>query len=143
MVVALVRPDLQVTLVEPLLRRVTFLSEVVDALELSHVTIVRGRADEVPGRFDAVASRAVARLPQLLRWCVPLARAGGAAVAELEESRELWQGDVLGRAEVRTVEGPGGFSPVTFVRVPVRKAVKVGWGVAAQRAATKRSGRRK
>ena len=46
-------------------------------------------------------------------------------------------------AEVRTVEGPGGFSPVTFVRVPVRKAVKVGWGVAAQRAATKRSGRRR
>lgn len=151
MVVALVRPDLQVTLVEPLLRRVTFLSEVVDALELPHVTIVRGRADEVSGRFDAVASRAVARLPQLLRWCVPLARAGGtvvamkgeAALAELEESRELWHGDVLGQAEVRTVEGPGGFSPVTFVRVPVRKAVKVGWGVAAQRAATKRSGRRR
>ena len=46
---ALVRPDLKITLLEPLLRRTTFLQEVVELLGLDHVTVVRGRAEEVLG----------------------------------------------------------------------------------------------
>jgi 16S rRNA (guanine527-N7)-methyltransferase len=80
---ALVRPDLPVTLIEPLLRRSTFLEEVVGELGLSgRVTVLRARAEDVPqGGFDAVTARAVARLPQLLSWTLPLARPGGLVLA--------------------------------------------------------------
>lgn len=80
---ALVRPDLRITLLEPLLRRATFLSEVVAELDLSgRVEVQRGRAEDarVAG-FDVVTARAVARLPQLLAWSLPLARTGGWVVA--------------------------------------------------------------
>lgn len=80
---ALVRPDLQVTLIEPLLRRATFLGEVVDELSLSdRVSVLRARAEDVaPATFDVVTARAVARLPQLLMWTLPLARVGGVVLA--------------------------------------------------------------
>ena len=80
---ALVRPDLRVTLIEPLLRRATFLSEVVAELSLSdRVEVLRERAEDVaPRHFDVVTARAVARLPQLLTWTLPLARVGGVVLA--------------------------------------------------------------
>ncbi len=83
LVVAIVRPDLRVTLVEPLLRRTTFLEEVKEQLGLDHVEVVRGRAEALHGerRFDVVTSRAVAPLPRLLDWSMPLVDAGGALVA--------------------------------------------------------------
>ena len=82
---ALARPDLRVTLVEPLLRRVTFLEEVVADLGLE-VEVVRGRAEEKPviaraGGADVVTSRAVAPLAKLARWSAPLLRPGGRMVA--------------------------------------------------------------
>ncbi|GAA5105203.1 16S rRNA (guanine(527)-N(7))-methyltransferase RsmG [Alloalcanivorax gelatiniphagus] len=83
LVVAIARPDLTVTLVEPLLRRTTFLDEVVDELGLDHVTVVRGRAEDLHGSasFDVVTSRAVAPLDRLLTWSMPLVSAPGALVA--------------------------------------------------------------
>lgn len=51
---ALVRPDLKITLLEPLLRRTNFLQEVVELLGLDHVTVVRGRAEEVLGSLQPV-----------------------------------------------------------------------------------------
>ena len=74
LVLAIARPDLTVTLVEPLLRRTTFLEEVVSALGLERVDVVRGRADSLHGhrRFAVVTSRAVAPLDRLLRWSMPL-----------------------------------------------------------------------
>lgn len=96
---ALVRPDLRITLLEPLLRRATFLTEVVDELDLAtRVEVRRGRAEDVrDAAFDVVTARAVARLPQLLTWTLPLARTGGWVVAlkgsgaaeELQESLPL------------------------------------------------------
>src|SRR5687768_1964969 len=82
-VLAIARPDLRITLVEPLLRRTTFLEEVVETLGLSQVTVVRGRADEVKERhgFDVVTSPAVAPLERLLRWSMPLVAPTGALVA--------------------------------------------------------------
>ena len=61
-VLAIARPDLTVTLVEPLLRRTTFLEEVAADLELSSIEVIRGRADVLHGQrqFDVVTSRAVA-----------------------------------------------------------------------------------
>jgi 16S rRNA (guanine527-N7)-methyltransferase len=83
LVLAIARPDLRITLVEPLLRRTTFLEEVVDELGLFGVTVVRGRAEEVKARhgFDVVTSRAVAPLERLLRWSMPLVAPHGALVA--------------------------------------------------------------
>ena len=83
LVLAILRDDLDVTLVEPLLRRTTFLEEVVADLELRNVTVVRGRADALHGTatYDVVTSRAVAALPKLLEWSMPLVDPHGALVA--------------------------------------------------------------
>lgn len=83
LVIAIRRPDLSVTLIEPLLRRTTFLEEAVAVLGLVNVEVVRGRAEEVRGArtFDVVTSRAVAPLDRLARWSLPLVRDGGEMVA--------------------------------------------------------------
>ncbi len=74
---AIARPDLSVTLIEPLLRRTTFLEEAVQELGLSNVRVVRSRAEDVRDRFDIVTSRAVAALDKLARWSMPLVAPGG------------------------------------------------------------------
>lgn len=78
---AIARPDLQVTLIEPLLRRTTYLEEVIVSLGLSNVRVVRARADEVHEEFDVVTARAVAALDKLGRWCMPLVRKHGVLLA--------------------------------------------------------------
>jgi 16S rRNA (guanine527-N7)-methyltransferase len=78
----LLRPDLRVTLLEPLLRRFTFLVEAVNDLHLSaKVAVVRARAEDHPGRYDIVVARAVAPLDRLIGWCNPLRRSGGVILA--------------------------------------------------------------
>ncbi|MBB5934107.1 16S rRNA (guanine(527)-N(7))-methyltransferase RsmG [Streptomyces zagrosensis] len=95
---ALTRPDLRITLLEPLLRRTNFLQEVVELLGLDHVTVVRGRAEEVLGELQpvhVVTARAVAPLERLAGWGVPLLRPygemlalkGDTAVEELKSAR--------------------------------------------------------
>ncbi len=83
LVVAIARPDVRITLVEPLLRRTTFLSEVVEGLGLDNVVVRRDRADALHGQetFDVVTARAVAPLERLLGWCMPLVAPDGALVA--------------------------------------------------------------
>lgn len=78
---AIARPDLTVTLVEPLLRRTRFLDDVVAELGLDNVRVVRARAEEVHERYDVVTARAVAALDKLGRWCLPLVRKGGVLLA--------------------------------------------------------------
>lgn len=102
LVVALCRPDLQVTLVESMLRRVRFLEEAVSGLGLDRVEIVRARAEELRGgrRYDAVTARALAPLDRLGGWCLPLVRPGGtlfafkgeSATGELEAAFSTLQG---------------------------------------------------
>ncbi|MDQ2583065.1 16S rRNA (guanine(527)-N(7))-methyltransferase RsmG [Saccharothrix yanglingensis] len=87
---AIVRPDLDLTLLEPMARRVAWLTECVDALGLD-VTVLRGRAEEKPvvdalSDSDVVTARAVAPLDRLARWCLPLLRPGGLLVALKGES---------------------------------------------------------
>ncbi len=90
LVMAIRRPDLTVTLIEPLLRRTTFLAEVVSELGLDNVLVRRGRADEFHGKatFDIVTSRAVAPLDRLSRWSLPLVRSGGLFLAMKGSSAE-------------------------------------------------------
>ncbi len=80
---AIARPDLDVHLVEPMLRRTEWLSGVVAELGLEAVTVHRGRAEELVGTVSApyVTARAVARLDKLARWCVPLLEPAGTMVA--------------------------------------------------------------
>jgi 16S rRNA (guanine527-N7)-methyltransferase len=78
---AIARPDLSVTLIEPLLRRTVFLDEMREELGLANVRVIRARADEVQEEFDVVTARAVAGLEKLGRWCMPLVRQGGVLLA--------------------------------------------------------------
>lgn len=81
---AIARPDLRVTLIEPLLRRTTFLDEVVDELSLENVQVLRSRAEDVEEQFDVVTARAVAQLEKLARWCMPLVKRPGGVLLALK-----------------------------------------------------------
>ncbi|GAB3949785.1 16S rRNA (guanine(527)-N(7))-methyltransferase RsmG [Micromonospora vulcania] len=90
LVLAIARPDLTVTLIEPLARRTSFLIEVVERLGLTRsVRVFRGRADEAasgssgrePISGDVVTARAVAPLDRLATWSLPLAVRGGRLLA--------------------------------------------------------------
>jgi 16S rRNA (guanine527-N7)-methyltransferase len=91
---AIVRPDLTLVLVEPLLRRSTFLAEVVDSLGLSsRVQVLRSRAEDVARAgdwvpVDVVTARAVAPWGRLVGWTAPLVRRGGRVVAFKGSSAE-------------------------------------------------------
>jgi 16S rRNA (guanine527-N7)-methyltransferase len=82
---AIVRPDIRLTLLEPMARRIAWLQEVVDTLGLD-VEVMRGRAEEPEvrrrlGGSDVVTARAVAPLERLAKWCLPLLRPGGELLA--------------------------------------------------------------
>lgn len=74
---AIARPDLMVTLVEPLDRRVRFLNLAVEQLGLTNVIVVRARAQETDATADRVTARAVANTSKLVTWLAPLVRPGG------------------------------------------------------------------
>jgi 16S rRNA (guanine527-N7)-methyltransferase len=80
---AIARPDLDLHLIEPMLRRTNWLTLAVDELGLTNVTVHRGRAEEFWGYLQApvVTARAVARLSSLATWCLPLLSPGGSLLA--------------------------------------------------------------
>ena len=80
---AIVRPDLRLHLVEPMLRRTAWLSATIDQLGLANCTVHRGRAEELAGvlRAPYATARAVARIDKLARWTFPLLGDGGTLVA--------------------------------------------------------------
>lgn len=149
LVLAIARPDLQVTLVEPLLRRTTFLEEVVSALSLPRVEVVRCRVDALHGvrTFDVVTSRAVAPLERLLQWSMPLVSPDGALVAmkgsnvaeEIDSARPVLDEWRCAEPEVLTL-GEGVLVHSTHaLRVAWSDPTRVGWPLAP----TKRSSRRR
>lgn len=140
LVLAIARPDLRITLVEPLRRRTSFLDEVVATLGLEQVEVVRGRAETLHGerRFDVVTSRAVAPLDRLLGWSMPLVSPNGALVAmkgssvadEIEAARDTLQALGCGSPEVHIL-GAGLLSSTTVaVRVPWAEPTRVSWPLA-------------
>lgn len=135
LVLAIARPDLEVTLIEPMARRVAFLEEVRDELGLEHVHVVRTRAEQwsAPERFDVVTARALAPLAKLVAWGMPLVAEGGvllamkgsSAAAEVEAAAgELRRRSA--RADVLTASVPGS-SVTTLVRVVRDPAAGIGW----------------
>lgn len=84
---AILRPDLEVVLVESLLRRANFLQLAVDELDLGdRVTVVRSRAEEWRSSADVVACRAVASVEKLIMWTKHLFGPHGRMVALKGES---------------------------------------------------------
>jgi 16S rRNA (guanine527-N7)-methyltransferase len=133
-VLAIRRPDLNLTLVEPLLRRTTFLDLAVSRMGLDNVTVHRGRAEELHGdskwarRFDVVTSRAVAPMDRLAGWSLPLVRPGGlflamkgsSAQAELDAAAKVLRKLGGTDAHVETVGGQWLEPAVTVVSVRAR-----------------------
>lgn len=134
-VLALARPDLAVTLLEPLLRRTSFLDETIGLLGLTNVEVLRGRAEEFAGkrRFDVVTSRAVAPLDRLAGWSLPLLRAGGEMVAlkggsadaELAETADVLKRLGAERWSIQTVGAGVVDPPTTVVRVGIGAEIAV------------------
>ncbi|MEU2420384.1 16S rRNA (guanine(527)-N(7))-methyltransferase RsmG [Streptomyces sp. NPDC007851] len=148
---ALVREDLNITLLEPLLRRTNFLTEVVELLGLDHVTVVRGRAEEVMGKLPpvhVVTARAVAPLDRLAAWGIPLLRPYGEMLAlkgdtaEEELKAAATALTKLGAVSTSVLQvGEGVVDPLsTVVRVEVGESPG-GVRFAAKRAKAARTGR--
>jgi 16S rRNA (guanine527-N7)-methyltransferase len=125
LVLAIVRPDLRLTLIESLERRVAFLTEARARLQLNNVEVVRSRAEDYQGRFDSVTARAVAPLERLVGWTLPLVRPGGhlVAIKGAGAEEEVAASSVtirrLGGSDVRVLSYGAGVvdPPTTVVRV--------------------------
>lgn len=86
----IVRPDLTVTLLDSVNKKVAFVSDVIAELKLSGVTAVHARIEDFPhkGEYDAVVSRAVAELSTLAEYALPFVKIGGAFIAYKSEKAE-------------------------------------------------------
>lgn len=80
-------PHLQITIVDSLKKRINFLENLIETLELEHVTLIHARAEDFGQRkdarssYDIVTARAVARMSVLSEYCLPLSKQGGVFIA--------------------------------------------------------------
>ena len=85
MVLKILCPETRFVLIDSLDKRIRFLQETCEALQLTDITCVHARAEELPQEFrehfDVVTSRAVARLSVLAELCIPYTRQGGQFIA--------------------------------------------------------------
>lgn len=101
---AIARPDIQITLVESVNKKAQFLEHVIEKLELKNCTVASARAEEVGQhpdyreKYDIAIARAVALLPILAEYLLPLVKVGGIAVAQ-KMLKEMTEGDG-GRTEI-------------------------------------------
>jgi 16S rRNA (guanine527-N7)-methyltransferase len=148
---AIARPDVRMHLVEPMLRRTTWLLTAVDELGLDNVEVHRGRAEQFWDQLSApvVTARAVARLGELARWSLPLLQPGGSMLAlkgasaqeELDTDRAALRRLGAASDAVETY-GADVVSPATIV-VRVTLGTKPARRERTAKAPTKRSGRRR
>jgi 16S rRNA (guanine527-N7)-methyltransferase len=121
-VLALVRPELDVTLLEPMERRCRFLAECADELGLANASILRGRAERTQLRADVATARAFAPLSRLAELAAGLVRPGGMVLAikgrtaadELKKARPVLRRIGARGAEVVSA-GQGKVDPATTV----------------------------
>ena len=127
LVIAMLRPQVRMTLLEPMLRRTTFLGECVMELGLGNVMVCRGRAEDMAGviRADVALSRAVAPLGRLAELSVGVVRPGGTILAlkgdhaqtELDEVGPVLRHLSVQSAEVLRVGHGIVEPPATVVRI--------------------------
>lgn len=130
LVLAMSRPDVHVTLIEPMERRVTWLREQVAELELRNVAVVRARAEEaiLENPLDQVTARAVSALRKLVKITAPLACDGGElllmkganAQAEIEAAHKELRKYKVSNARVEVVGDGIIAEPTRVVRGDVR-----------------------
>ncbi|MCX2747280.1 16S rRNA (guanine(527)-N(7))-methyltransferase RsmG [Arthrobacter sp. MI7-26] len=132
---AIARPDLELTLIEPLERRVIWLQEIVDDLGLGNVTVMRTRAELAVGMVnaDVVTARAVSALSKLAGLTIPLLNGKGEVVAikgrsaaeEIEQAAKVIR--KLGGVETSVVICGQELleEPTTVVRIVVNKQRKI------------------
>jgi 16S rRNA (guanine527-N7)-methyltransferase len=122
LVLAMVLPDMAVTLLEPMERRCRFLTECVTELGLANVSVLRGRAEDITVRTGVVTARAVAPLPRLAELAMGVVRPGGmilaikgrAAAEELKAAGPVLRR--IGARDARVVRaGQGKVIPATTV----------------------------
>jgi len=119
--IRLLRPDVKLTLLDSLQKRLKFLQEVVDKVGIEKVSLIHSRAEDaghskgLREKYQVAVSRAVARLNVLCEYCLPLVAVGGYFIAlkgaqfqnEVEDAKEAIK--VLGGeiTDVRNVKLPG------------------------------------
>lgn len=124
LVLAIARPDVTFLLIEPMERRIAWLTGQVAALGLTNTTVLRARAEDVrlPRRLDQVTARAVSAFRTLIPLTVPLLKPGGELVlmkgagapAEVEAAAKVIRKFGLRDVEVITL-GEGVLQDVTWV----------------------------
>lgn len=124
---AIARPDLKLTLIEPLERRVIWLNEVVEDLGLGNVTVLRSRAEQAVGAVEAdvVTARAVSALVGLLDITLPILRGTGellalkgrSAAEEITKAKKKLNRYGARETEILTAGGDLLEEPTTVVRV--------------------------
>lgn len=116
----IVCPELKLTLVESVGKKVAFLDHIVSKLELKEVTVIKGRAEEVGQdgahreKYDWAAARAVAEMPILLEYLLPLVKIGGKALAQKGESAPA---ETHGAERAAKILG-GSLAQITPVELP-------------------------
>jgi 16S rRNA (guanine527-N7)-methyltransferase len=129
LVIAAMRPEAEVILIEPMERRCTWLNEMTETLRLTNVEVKRGRAEEFHDAFEAdvVTARAVAALDKLARWSLPLLRHGGELIilkgrnveAEIEPARKVLKKFKMTPPEIlqaHTIDGAEGTTVLRSTR---------------------------
>jgi 16S rRNA (guanine527-N7)-methyltransferase len=126
-VLAAMLPDVEVVLLEPMERRVEWLTEVAERLGLPNAVVRRGRAEECHGVLtaQAVTARAVAPMDRLARWTLPLLEVGGVLVTlkgrqaaeEIAAAKHAIHKLGGGAAEVHRAGTIDGLEPTTVVRL--------------------------
>lgn len=124
-VIAAMRPDADIILLEPMERRTDWLTEVVETLGLTNVAVLRGRAEDQDLQADVVTARAVAALDKLYGWTLPLVKGGGHLVAlkgsraadEIRDAADIGEELGGGTAEIYTAPTLDGLDPTTVVVV--------------------------
>lgn len=132
LVLKVLRPDLEVALVDSLAKRLRFLEAVVDELKLSDVSIIHARAEDLGRRpehreqYDVAVARAVAELRVLAEYLLPLVKVGGTMVAlkgpdvreEVEGARRAVEVLGGGDAQLAGLALPFGYGERTIVWYP-------------------------
>lgn len=126
-VLALMRPDLEFVLVEPMERRCEWLNYAKAACEAKNINVVRARVEEIPTseKFEVVTARAVAALDKLSRWALPYVKPGGALMAmkgmraadEIDAAQKVFRKHKVAYTQIHKLDSIDEASSATVVEV--------------------------